>query len=149
MNSQPGPKTFGRMRCTLRPFCVAVACLASMLNSVSAEDLEKVRISLVNGSSIRATIKSIDASGAVAGTGLINGTSLDEIVKVDTGRSIALPTTSAYLLLQMGGKIPMQRISCSDEQVAVASRENDRRYRRIVYRKNVGHFVLSPLLNTF
>lgn len=130
MNSQlgPGPGTLGRMTCLIGPFCIAIGCLFSTLNSAAAEDLEKVRISLVNGSSIRATIKSIDASGVVAGTGLINGISLDEIVKIETGRSVNPPKTSSYLMLQMGGRHPMKQVSCNNDQVEIASNEFNRGY---------------------
>lgn len=116
-----------RLLLSVAVFCF-FTCNLIRPTACAADGLEKVRVRLVNGSSIRATINSIDADGVISGSGIVNGMSLEEIVTIDTGRDIAQSKTSAYVLLQMGGKLLLDRVSSGNEKVAVFSQNQEREY---------------------
>ena len=94
--------------------------LAIPLQNVSAQDasgLTNVRIRMVNGSSIRATIDSIDASGNIVGSAILNGIKLDQITSIDTGRQVSNSVEESFVAFKFGSRQNFETVSISQEKI--------------------------------
>lgn len=106
--------------------CIYLAILILVLiakpNS-AADDLSSVRIRLVNGSSIRGNIKSIDSSGAIDGSRILDGIQLGQIVSIDTGQKSAA-TGKARIEIASGGFLYFDNMQLSDDQLLLQRNGN-------------------------
>jgi hypothetical protein len=93
-------------------FAACFTVLAAV-NCCVADDLKNVRVRLVNGSSIRATIDAIDADGAISGSSNLDGKNLESITGINTGREVNSASAAVEVVLNYGG-----RVRCSAVQAA-------------------------------
>ena len=97
------------------------AFLVFAQDSVAADHLENVRLRLVNGSSIRATINAIDEQGKVDGSRILKNVTLDQIVSLETGRKSADAGPEKIVHLHSGAFFPFSDIRIEDEQLEIIS----------------------------
>ena len=86
--------------------------------SGQSKGLQNARVKLVNGSSIRATINSISKSGLVSGSRLLEGTRLDEITSIETGRDAKPVIDRPVINLKSGGKQPFDTLTIANESLS-------------------------------
>lgn len=90
-------------------FTVSIAmCIGLILRcppEAAAWDLDNVRIRLVNGSSIRGTIQSIDTHGEIVGSRILKNIRLGQITSIDTGRQEESKAENCVVKLRLGGNL--------------------------------------------
>ena len=121
----PQSPSMASTRLSLSIVALALSVLMPV-QAAHADGLEKVRVRLVNGSSVRANVNAIDANGVVSGSDHINGIQADDIVEIDTGRTVKKPSSQSYVLLRMGGRLPFEQVSLSEDAVEVAGSQDSR-----------------------
>jgi small nuclear ribonucleoprotein (snRNP)-like protein len=117
---------------------------------VAADNLEDVRLRLVNGSSIRATIRSIAEDGTIAGSGMLEDVKLEEVTSISTGRPVTESQSLPIVRLDSGSLIPFSGIVVNRDSAEVTCGEQQRSFplelvRAIVWKQ--GSNVESVLAN--
>ncbi len=77
--------------------------------------LENVQINLLDGSSIRGSILSIEESGAVFGEGLPEGLTIDSVLSIQTGTVVVEPAGIVAIELTGGSRIPVNSLLIENE----------------------------------
>lgn len=112
-------------------YAIITLLFAAPFHHVSAQDaigLNKVRIRMVNGSSIRATINAIDAAGNIIGDAILDGIRLDQITNIDTGRPILNSADEAFVTLKFGSLQKFSTTSIAKEQIQLKSGKSSRSF---------------------
>ncbi|MEM9409674.1 MAG: NPCBM/NEW2 domain-containing protein [Planctomycetota bacterium] len=100
----------------------SIFTFAICLNPIDAQEgLNKARIRLVNGSSFRANIKSIDETGLLSGSRMIEKINLDEITEVNTGKALRSNTDLPRILLPNRGFLLATNILVENEYLTFDS----------------------------
>ena len=99
---------------------LAVSQLCFCPPATSAE--QEFVIELVDGSRIEGAIRSIDAQGLFTGTNLPDSLKLDDVVSLDSGKSVErIPKFDATIHLTDGGKLYVREPAISEEKVVFRS----------------------------
>lgn len=86
----------------------------------TADSLKNVRLTLVNGSSIKTTIESVGKDGMVVGKNIPANLKFDQIITIETGRKIAAPAKDAHkVYLVDGGILHGSVITVKDDRIQV------------------------------
>ena len=85
------------------------------------EGLKNVRVKLVNGSSIRASISTINQAGMIEGSELLRDVALDEIISIDTSRNAVAVEELPYLRMQSGGRQPFTKLRLNEDAASIES----------------------------
>ena len=99
----------------------------SLFGQSTGEGLEDVRVKLVNGSSIRASISNVDRSGKIEGSQLLQDVALDEIISIETGRSAVAVEELPFLRMQSGGHQPFTELRLDEDTATIKSANNSSR----------------------
>lgn len=91
------------MRLKLAPLFLLISCPAILFAQEAG--FENVRLEMLNGSSIRATISAIDANGILTGKNIPTQLSIDQIVEIKTDRTVSASTNSRLKILLAGGGV--------------------------------------------
>lgn len=95
--------------------------------SVCADQLDGVRVRLVNGSSIRASIESIDRNGAIVGSENLANKTVDDLTGILTGRTIEKAATNRIRLnLKFGGQLFCKDVAVEGDRVQTVSNAAER-----------------------
>ena len=103
--------------------------MASVTCSAQGQEdsLNNVRIKLLNGSSIRATIEAIDDTGNIRGSEMLSGIPLDKILSVDTGREQQkVSNKSPLVFLARGGTVYFKNVQLDGEQLLLTDSKTER-----------------------
>jgi hypothetical protein len=101
------------------PPAVRASCIDAH-RSTSQDGFESARLTLINGSSIRATISEIDEEGRVLGEGLPDGLDIDQVALIDAGRKVSTSASPKPVVhLPMGGRIACDSLQLDSETVIV------------------------------
>ncbi len=104
---------------------IASAAVALVESEPAGTDhLENVRLRLVNGSSIRATIDAIDERGEITGSAMVSDIQLDQIVDLNTGKPIQAQPLNGTVHLRPEGQIPFSLVRIENERVQFKAGDN-------------------------
>ncbi len=103
----------------LMAWAVGIGWSASL--PAATDNLEDVRLRLVNGSSIRATINAIEEDGAVLGSRILQNVTLEEITNISTGRSARELESKPVVRLAAGSLIPFSQIAVTGDSARMTS----------------------------
>ena len=111
----------------LHGFAIVLAVLFSLPLLASAQDSElaNVRIRLVNGSSIRGTINSIDFDGNIVGSKILKNIRLSQITSIDTGRKEGPTDAACSVKLRLGGRLLADSLVLNQDLVKINRLENE------------------------
>lgn len=102
------------------PLLAHVLLLSALCLTATADNpFDQVRVKLVDGSSVRASIDRVDRDGAISGSDLVQGKSLGQLLELSTGRAVVDETSGAEVRLVYGGNIRLQQALISDEQLSI------------------------------
>ena len=109
---------------------VLIACAFSFAfafaDSVYADSLDNVRLTLISGSSIKATIEKVDDEGNVFGKQVPANLKFDQIVTINSSRKPAKPAGDAVKVhLVDGGVVYCSDISVTDERLKIESKSGN------------------------
>jgi hypothetical protein len=98
---------------------LAAGVLLLWAEAIADGGLDNVRLKLVNGSSIRASIQSIDSNGKIVGDAIIKDIVLDRILTLETGRNVEPFLGPIELQLRIGGSLTVDLLKLQDEKMVV------------------------------
>ena len=105
-------------------FLVCTYSLAfGLVSSASDSGFKNVRIRLVNGSSIRATVESIDAEGNISGSKILKDFRLGQITSINTGRKQNPSDGKCNVKLKLGGNLIADSLLLDQDQVSTTRME--------------------------
>ncbi len=96
----------------------AIHSLATFAFSDNGE-LDKVRIRLVNGSSIRGTIESIDPAGKIIGSRILANVTLGQITSIETNRKVVDSVSGCRIMLSSGGFVVADQVRVASEKIFI------------------------------
>ncbi len=109
---------------------LALICLASQAVAQSSDDrLENVRLTLVNGSSIKVSIDRIGPDGLITGQHLPDDLKFDQITEIDTGnKQIAAAKSGIVIHMVDGGIIYCDEVTTNKDRLIAESSKSPQEF---------------------
>ena len=111
---------------SIAAFLTSLVCVLSVVVNTSfaagatADGLGNVRLTLVNGSSIKTTIEAVDQNGLVSGQNIPANLKFDQILTIDTKREIGKPDKdSVKVYLVDGGLLYGKSVTVKDDRIEI------------------------------